>query len=259
VNKLLDLIWIEGRKALRSRMPFWTAMGFLFMPVGVAGLIFLAKNPDLSKNLGLLSAKADLTAFFATDWASYLGLFAQIIGIGGFFFFIMIISWIFGREFTDGTLKDLLAVPILRSYILLAKFILAAVWSAIMAGVILLFGMIMGAIIQLPGGSPQVILHGVMVGTITSCLVIAVILPFAFLASVGRGFLLPLGVAILTVISANLLMVIGWAEYFPWAVPMLYAMGEDALTPVSYWIVFFSSLAGMFATYLWWMYADQNR
>jgi len=259
VNKLLDLIWIEGRKALRSRMPFWTALGFLFMPVGVAGLIFLAKNPDLSKNLGLLSAKADLTAFFATDWASYLGLFAQIIGIGGFFFFIMIVSWIFGREFTDGTLKDMLAVPVQRSYILLAKFILAAVWSAVMAGVILLFGMIMGAVIQLPGGSPSVILHGVMVGTITSCLVIAVILPFAFLASVGRGFLLPLGVAILTVITANLLMVIGWAEYFPWAVPMLYAMGEDSLTPVSYWIVFFSSLGGMFATYLWWMYADQDR
>jgi hypothetical protein len=55
------------------------------------------------------------------------------------------------------------------------------------------------------------------------------------------------------------LMIAGWAEYYPWAVPMLYAMGEENLTSVSYWIAFLSNLVGMFATYLWWMYADQNR
>jgi ABC-2 type transport system permease protein len=259
MNNLFDMIWIEIRKTLRSRMPFWTALGSFFMPVGVSGLIFLAKNPELSRNLGLISAKADLTAYIATDWASYLELFAQIIGIGGFFFFIMIVSWIFGREFTDGTLKDMLAVPVQRSSIMLAKFIVAAACSAVMAVIILLLGLIMGAIIHLPGGSQHVILHGVTVAGITSCLVIAVVLPFAFLASVGRGYLLPLGVAILTVITANLLMIAGWAEYYPWAVPMLYAMGEENLTSVSYWIAFLSNLVGMFATYLWWMYADQNR
>jgi len=49
---------------------------------------------------------------------------------GGFFLFVLIISWVFGREFSDGTVKDLLAVPVPRSSILLAKFVLAALWSA---------------------------------------------------------------------------------------------------------------------------------
>jgi len=93
---------------------------------------------------------------------------------------------------------------------------------------------------------------------ITVCLVIAVVLPFALFASIGRGYLLPMGVAILTLIMANLIMVVGLGEYFPWAVPGLYAQGESSLTPISYWIVFLTSLAGMIGTYLWWKYADQN-
>jgi ABC-2 type transport system permease protein len=259
MNNLSDMIWIELRKAIRSRMPLWTSLGSLFMPLGVAFLIFLAKNPELSRKLGLISAKANLMAYSVTDWSSYLVLFAEIISAGGFFFFVLAISWVFGREFADGTLKDMLAVPVQRSSILLAKFIVVAAWSAAMAIIIFILGLVIGAIIQLPGGSLSVILHGSTVTAITVCLVIAVVLPFALFASVGRGYLLPMGVAVLTLMMANLMMVVGWAEYFPWAVPIQYAQGESSLTPISYWIVVFTSLAGMIATYLWWKYADQNR
>jgi ABC-2 type transport system permease protein len=68
-----------------------------------------------------------------------------------------------------------------------------------------------------------------------------------------------MGVAVLTLIMANLVMVVGRAEYFPWAISILYAQGESSLTPISFWIVILTSLAGMLATYLWWKYADQNR
>jgi ABC-2 type transport system permease protein len=253
------MIWIELRKAIRSRMPLWTALGSLFMPLGIACLIFLAKNPELSRKLGLISAKANLIAYSATDWPSYLILFAEIISAGGFFFFILIISWVFGREFVDGTLKDMLAVPVQRSSILLAKFIVVAALSVAMALMILVFGLVMGAIIQLPGGSLSVVFNGSTDAAITVCLVIAVVLPFALFASVGRGYLLPMAVAVLTLITANLTMAVGWAEFFPWAVPLLYAQGESSLTPISYWIVFLTGLVGMLGTYLWWMLADQSR
>jgi ABC-2 type transport system permease protein len=83
--------------------------------------------------------------------------------------------------------------------------------------------------------------------------------PFAFLASVGRGYLLPVGVAVLTLIMANLLLVIGWGDYFPWGIPAIYAQGKDSLPPISYVIVILTGLAGMVVTYLWWKYADQSR
>jgi hypothetical protein len=82
--------------------------------------------------------------------------------------------------------------------------------------------------------------------------------PFAFFASVGRGYLLPLGVALLMAMMTNLVALAGWGEYFPWAVPGLYAQGKSALTPLSYWIVVLTGLAGMIATYIWWKFADQN-
>ena len=217
MNNLADMLWIELRKATRSKMPLWTSLGSLFMPVGVAFLIILAKNPEVSQKLGLISAKANLMAYTATDWPSYLKLFAEIISAGGFFFFVLAISWVFGREFVDGTLKDMLAVPVPRSSIILAKFIVSITWCAFMAVISLIFGLIMGAIIRLPGGSLFVILHGFTVVVITICIVIAVVLPFAFFASVGRGYMLPMALAVLCLIMANMMMVVGWAEYFPWA------------------------------------------
>ena len=259
MNNLSDMIWVELRKAIRSRMPLGTALGSLFMPLGIAFLIFVSKNPEISQKLGLVSAKANLMAYSATDWPTYLGLFGQIIAAGGFFLFVLIISWMFGREFTDGTLKDMLAVPVQRSSILLAKFTVVAVWSAVLAMVIFVAGLVMGALIKLPGGSIGVILQSSALVVVTACLAIVVVMPFALFASMGRGYLLPIGVAVLTAMMTNLVAIIGWGEYFPWAVPGLYAQAKSPLPPVSYWIVFLTGLAGMIGTYLWWKFADQNR
>jgi len=259
MNNLSDMLWIEARKAIRSRMPLFTALGSLFMPLGIAFLIFVSKNPEISQKLGLISAKANLLAYSATDWQTYLGLFGQLIAAGGFILFILVISWVFGREFSDGTLKDMLAVPVQRSSILLAKFIVVTVWSAGLTLVIFVVGLVMGAIIKLPGGSLSVLIQGGTVLATTACLAILVVLPFALFASVGRGYLLPVGVAILTLMMTNLVAIAGWGEYFPWAVPGLYAQGKSSLPPASYWIVLVTGLAGMLATYFWWKYADQNR
>ena len=206
-----------------------------------------------------MSAKANLIAYSATDWPTYLGAFGQLISAGGFILFVLVVSWVFGREFADGTLKDLLAVPVQRSSLLLAKFFVVAIWSAGLSLVIFIAGLVLGTIIKLPGGSISVIFHNSGLVLITACLVIMVVMPFAFFASAGRGYLLPVGVAVLTLMMANLVVIVGRGEYFPWVVPMLYAQGKSILTPVSYWIVLLTGFAGMLVTYWWWMRADQSR
>ena len=145
MSELGGMVWVETRKALRSRMPLWTALAALFFPLGVGFLIFVSRNPEISKKLGLISAKADLVAFSGTDWTAFLNFASQMTAIGGFMLLIFIISWVFGREFADGTLKDLLAVPVRRSSILLAKFIVTWVWSLGLTGVILTATLLMGA------------------------------------------------------------------------------------------------------------------
>lgn len=88
---------------------------------------------------------------------------------------------------------------------------------------------------------------------------IIVVLPFALFASIGRGYMLPIGVAVVTLMLTNLLAIAGWGELFPWAVPGLFAQGKEILPPISFWIVIVTGLAGMTTTYLWWMYSDQTR
>ena len=188
-----------------------------------------------------------------------MSLFGQLVGAAGFFLFVLTISWVFGREFVDGTLKDMWAVPVPRSSILLAKFGVVVLWSVALGIVMLVIGLLMGAAINIPGGSLAVITRGSVVFGVTAGLVIVLVFPFALFASMGRGYLLPIALAMMALMLTNLAVFTGWGEYFPLAVPGLYAQGKSVLAPVSYWMVIMTGLLGLLATYLWWHYADQSR
>ncbi len=258
MTSLADMIWIELQKAWRSRVPLFTGIGSLAMPLGIGFLIFVARNPGVSQKLGLVNAKANLIAYATTDWQTYLGLMGQMLAAGGFLLFCLIVSWVFGREFVDGTVKDLLAVPVPRASILLGKFIVAAAWSAAAAALIFVTGLVLGVLIGLPQGSPALLLQGTMAAAVTTCLLILVVMPIAFFASAGRGYLLPIGMGILALIMANVVVLVGWGEYFPFALPGLYAQGENYLGPLSYAIAVLTAAAGILGTYVWWRYADQR-
>jgi ABC-2 type transport system permease protein len=260
-TNLANCVWIEGRKVLRSRMPLGTTLGFLLVPLACAFLMFIYKDPEFARKAGIISAKANLVGGTA-DWPFYLNMIAQALGIGGIMLFSLIASWVFGREFADGTVKDLLAVPVARSTILLAKFIVTGLWSAAMALMVYLVSLTAGALIGLPQYSSSILWGGSLTLLVTTLLVMAVVTPFALLASAGRGYLLPVGIAMLTLALSNVVALIGWGEVFPWAVPALYAgMGEhaEALAPLSYIVVALTGLAGIAGTLLWWRFADQNR
>jgi len=259
MDNLSDMLWVEFRKAMRSRMPLWTTLVSLLMPLGISFLIFVARNPEISRELGLVGAKANLVAYATTDWPAYLGLNRLVIAAGGFILSTFIISWVFGREFVDGTLKDMLAVPVHRLSIILAKFIVSAAWSVCVILVILGLGLILGLIIKLPGCTAEVILHGNIRAINTACLVVIVALPIALFASIGRGYILPIGMGVLILMLTNLVAIAGWGDYFPWAVPGLYAQGENTLPTVSYLIAVLTGAAGVAATHFWWKYADQDR
>ncbi|MDR3575694.1 MAG: ABC transporter permease [Anaerolineaceae bacterium] len=256
---LWNLLWIEKTKAVRSRMILWTIIASMLAPFGVGFLIWVSKNPQISQKLGLVGAKANLVAFAAVDWPAYAALIGQIIGAAGFFLAIFVISWLFGREFSDGTLKDMLAVPVQRSLILLSKFIVMALWSGLLTLAIFAASMLVGVLLRLPGGSVVTLLHGAAVTAVAGLMVILVVIPFALFASVGRGYLLPIALAMVALLFANLVIVIGRGEYYPWAIPMIYAEGKTPLPPASFVIVILTCLVGWIATDYWWKHADQSR
>lgn len=261
MSNISQAIWIELLKARRSRMPLLTALGFSLAPLAGGFFMIVLKDPDVARRMGLISAKAQLLAGSA-DWPTYLGLLAQATAVGGILLFGLIGSWVFGREYADHTLKDLLALPTSRSTIVLAKFIVILLWSAGLTVFIYLLGLGVGALVRLPTAPVEIFWQGTLTLAITAGLTIALVSPIAFVASAGRGYLPPMGAAILALILAQVVAATGWGEYFPWSVPALRtgtAGPEYAnLGMISYVIVIFTSFAGIIGTFAWWELTDQT-
>ena len=260
MNTLGDMIWIELRKALRSRLPLFIGFGFLFIPLATGFVAFIFKNPELARGMGLISTKANLVGS-VTTWPDYLSVVAQAVALGGFILLSLILSWIFGREFADGTLKDLMAVPVPRLSILAAKFLTAALWFSAMIALVVVLCLLAGALVGFPPVPARVFAQWGLVLVLTTLLNLCAGLPVAFFASAGRGYLLPMGMAILLLLLGNVAAIAGWGDVFPWSIPALAAgmVKEQTLGPLSYLVSVAAALAALVLTGLWWLYADQDR
>ena len=256
MNNLRQAIWVETLKARRSKMPLLTALGFLLVPFVGGFFMIILKDPEFARQAGFISAKAELTAGEA-DWPSFIGLLGQAIAVGGIILFGFIGSWVFGREYVDRTVKDLLSLPTSRSTIVVAKFVVVMAWSAILAGAVHLVGLGVGAVVGLPPVPAATIWQGSVTIVVTALLTVALVTPIALVASAGRGYLPALGAAILAIFLAQIVAVIGWGEYFPWSIPALYSQG-GGLRPLSVVIVLLTALAGIAGTFWWWAWADQT-
>jgi ABC-2 type transport system permease protein len=256
MNNLTQAIWVEFLKARRSKMPLFTALGFAMVPLGGGFFMIVLRDPEMARRVGLISTKAQLTMGSA-DWQTYLRFLTMAVGAGGIILFGLIAAWVFGREYSDRTVKDLLALPTSRSTIVLSKCIVIAVWSAALTVITCLVTLGVGAALRLPPESPQVFWQSGITIAVAVCLTIALATPIALAASAWHGYLPPIGVMMLAMGLAQLINAAGWGEYFPWSVPALYVQGEN-LGMVSYVIVILTSVAGLFGTLFWWGWADQT-
>ena len=99
------------------------ATGLLGGRPGRGVLHVRAAGPGRARSMGLLGTRPRLRGG-AADWPAYLTLVSQIVAVGGMLFG-MILIWLFGREFSDRTAKDLLALPTSRAAVVLAKLVVA--------------------------------------------------------------------------------------------------------------------------------------
>jgi ABC-2 type transport system permease protein len=227
MNAFLSAFWAETLKARRSKVSLLTAAGFLILPL-VGGLfMIILKDPERARAMGLISVKAQLTAGVA-DWPTFFGILAQGTAVGGAILFSMITAWVFGREFSDHTAKELLALPTPRGIIVGAKFVLIALWLLGLTLMIFVIGLGIGAAIGIPGWSIELEWSSFW-SLVTVALLTIMLMPFvALFASAGRGYLPPLGWAFLTMALAQIAAVLGWGDWF-WSVPaLLSGMGPRA-------------------------------
>ncbi|MEU8403470.1 ABC transporter permease [Nonomuraea sp. NPDC048892] len=252
----------ELLKLRRSRLPWITTATFAVVAAVCGLFMFILQDTGRARALGLLGDKAQLSAATA-DWPGYLALLAQATGVGGLVIFGTLVIWLFGREFSDRTAKDLLALPTSRGAIVAAKFVVAAGWSLLLALWTVALGLLAGMLLDLPGGSIAVLAAGAARIVITGLLTYVLTAPFALAASAGRGYLSAVGAMFAAVFSAQIIAALGYGAYFPYSVPGLYAgiagPAQDAPGPLGHLLVLALGVAGVAATVAWWRRADHDR
>jgi len=254
-------VWAEGLKVRKSKMFIITVVFFAFIASMMGLLMFVAHHPELAGRSAALSAKTSILG--NGDWASFLTLLIQVILALGPIGFGMVTSWVFGREYADRVAKDLLSLPVSRMTIVISKFVIILCWCILLTLTLFLCGLFVGVAIKIPGWSSTNVLNSFLIFINSSILTFLLCTPVAFLACISRGYLLPIGFAILTLILTNF-VAIGLPNimpYFPWAIPALYSGIAGNELPqaeaISYFILIVVSIAGFIGTAAWWRFADQ--
>jgi len=251
---------IELLKIYRS-MIFWITIGVaIFFSMMIGLMMLLVLYPD-SLPPGILKTKVDLAGLTA-EWPMYIGLNEIAAGAIGMVIFGFIVSWVFGREFNDRTVKDLLALPTSRATIVISKLLAVFLWCILINIIIFTLGILIGFAIDLPLWSFDLLPDFAKVFSITTLLSLLLCSPVAYVASAGKSYLPAIGFVVLCMGLANFFGNVGLGAYFPWAIPLLYtgAVGTSGQLPmVSILIITGTALLGTIGTILQWKYADQNR
>ena len=261
MNAFFAALWAEALKAYRSRVIGLSIAVVTILPLVDGLFMLILKNPERARQMGLIGAKAQLVAGTA-DWPSFFYVLVMT-GIAGGILFDFLAVWTFGREFSDHTVKELLALPTPRGTIVAAKFVLLAVWTQTLALWIFGLGLVIGNAVDIPGGSAHLNLISFGIFMSVAFLNLLLVPWVGYIASLGRGYLPSMSWIIFTLASAQLLQVMGWGEWYPWAVPALAgtlagpkggSIGVHSLA-----MVLAACVAGLAATFVWWRSADQAR
>lgn len=261
-GEIAAALWAELLKVRRSRVPWVT--GAAFTMAGLVGGFFMFVLQDLerARSLGLLGAKARFAGGTA-DWASYFTLTAQIAAVGGLLVFGLVVTWLFGREFSDRTAKDLLALPTSRGAVVAAKLLVALGWCFLLTCQVVVITLLVGALLGLPGWSAHAARHGLGTAFATALLTVALATTYGLVASVSRGYLAAVGAIFVSLFAAQVIAALGFGAWFPWSVPSLLsgAAGPEQATPRALGIagVVVVGIAASVATVLWWEHADHDR
>jgi len=249
----------EFLKLRRSKVTWLTFAALSIGPLAIALMMWIVREPGRAAQLGLLGTKANLSGLTAT-WPAYFSMLTLMVGIGGMLLLSFIVAYIFGREYTEGTAKNLLALPVGRHWFVLAKLVVTAVWWAMLVVAALAEAFALGAALALPGFSATLAVGAVHDALLAAAIAYLLAPVVAWIAMLGRGYLPPLGFALAMLALGDVFSHTGWAAWFPWSIVPLYigAIGQrvTTLAPSSLVVVALTFLAGIAATIAQLRWAD---
>jgi ABC-2 type transport system permease protein len=222
---------VEARKLRAARVVQATTV---FLVLGVAtiatGMSLAARsgNPDIVAKLGPTAS--------LPGWEGLIAVVVQITAAAAVLAYGVVLSWLVGREFADGTITGLFAIPVSRTATVLAKLLIHLLWTVGVGALLVLAVGLVGLALRLPAPASGVtaLLLRLMTLAVLSALVV---MPAAWAATIGRGILPGIGTTIAIIAVAQIMAVAGVGAWFPFTAPALWAIEPDAVSPAQLTLV----------------------
>lgn len=238
---MLTFIEMEFLKLKRSKIFLLSLLGAILPPL----LMFIAVTS--------FDEGQTFEALFTNVNMYMSAMFAVLI-------FTIIISYLFGREYNEHTLKTMLTIPVSRTKFLISKYVMFLVWIVILTGVTSMSTLIFGFVAGLDGFSINLFAESFAQLLYANVLLFLTFSPFVFISLFITNMVPAMvGGAGLSLVN---LLVYGqnWAPFVPWVCPYLIASGEiveySASVSVSYGIILATFLIGIVISYVYFTKTD---
>lgn len=250
------VLGVEALKLRRAGVVRVTAVVLaLACPLLAAGMTRAAAAGGESQ----LSVKA-AALITRPGWPGYLDVVGQILTVAVLLGGGVVTSWVFGREFVQGTVTGLFATATPRWQVAAAKLaaVIAALVSICLVGVLLAIAL--GPLAGLP--RPDAAVWPAAGRVLTGALLMALLTtPLAWVASARRGYLPAIGALLGLIVVTQIVTAAGAGGWFPYATPSLWlGMGGPAaaaaVTAPQLAAAVPVSAAGAAATIWWWRRAE---
>ena len=238
---MLTFIEMEFLKLKRSNIFLLSIMGAILPPL----LMFIATFAfDETQTFEMLFSSVNM----------YMSaLFAILL-------FAIMISYLFGREYNEHTLKTMLTIPVSRGKFLMSKYIMFLAWILILTVVTSMSTMVFGFVEGLDGFSIKIVIDSFLELLFANVLLFLTFSPFVFVSLIITNMVPAMvGGAGLTLVN---MLIYGqtWAPYVPWVCPYLIASGEiaeySASVTVSYGIILATFVIGLVISYIYFTRTD---
>jgi ABC-2 type transport system permease protein len=202
---MLRALTAELLKLKRSSLPLWTGLIVLMAPLFAHE--FTKSVPGVH-----------------VTWAAFMRIGPALLASWyGTVLFGLVTAYVFGREYSEGTAKEMLTLPIRRECFVAAKTAILVAW---------LLGLTLLSVAVQAGGAAIVGIDGASWAVATECLgvslkaallIFATLPVVALLAMRGKGYLAPLAYSGVAATLGLGLAEAGWTRWFPWSMQMTVA------------------------------------
>ncbi|WP_167147001.1 ABC transporter permease [Actinomyces sp. ZJ308] len=213
-------IGLEARKLARATVTrVATLAGLILVLVTTAGGYAAAMHTG-DTDLGRKAA----SMVTSPGWDGYTQLGVTSVSATMLLAVGVVMSWSVGREFTEGTVAGLFAIPPTLRSIATAKMVATLAWSVLLgagqAALLTTAGLLLGLGAAGAAGCFATLL-------LVAALLSAGALPVMWAATRWRGYLAGIGLTLAILVVTNLAAGFGLGTYAPWSIPVVWATRRE--------------------------------